>query len=479
MPEPILTVAQMRAREARTWISGMPREAVIQRAGRAVAEVARHWTREDAPVLVLAGRGHNGDDAVVAGQHLPGRDVEILRLNGPQAFAAAHGWLERQNGNRRAMVIDGMFGIGLNRPLQGEWAGLVDEVNRAGIPVLAVDVPSGLAADSGQPLGDAVIEATVTVALGAVKVGMLGEAAARYLGRVELAADIGLVAADEAGGPEWVVPGDFEGWPPARSSTAHKGSFGHVAILAGSLGYHGAAVLAAQGAQRARPGLVTVYTDERCYVPVAAQLRAAMVRPWNGAALNPDDHTALVAGPGLASPGLPYGVRAEVGRLWRTAPCLMLADASALDDLPRELEPGAGPRVITPHPGEAGRLLGIPAAEVQSDRLEAVRRLSGMWSGGRVWVVLKGRHTLVGRREGGLGVNPSGNPGLAQGGTGDVLAGFLGGLLAQPGWGGDVGKVLRYGVWEHGCAADRQEETGRAWTTEELVHELGSQPRQP
>lgn len=476
MPAPVLTVSEMRAWEDRTWAAGIAQESVIQRAGRAVAEVARRWTREGSPVLVLAGTGHNGDDALVAAGYLAGRMVQAFRLETDESFETALGWLERWRGRSDALVIDGLFGIGLNRPLTGAWARLVDAVNASRIPVLAVDVPSGVSADTGEVLGDSAVVADVTVMLGAPKVGLLREGVARHVGRLLLAADIGLASGSVASATamEWITPDDFAGWPPARPWSAHKGNFGHVAILAGSLGYHGAAVLAAQGAQRARPGLITVFTDERCYVPVGSQLRSAMVRPWKGEALEDSAYTAIVAGPGLASKGLPASVRFEIVRLWKTARCPMVVDASALDLLPRgeEGRPGPGPRIITPHPGEAGRLLGCPAGEVQDDRPNAVRRLSELWPGAGVWVVLKGRLSWIGRETGGLAVNPSGNPGLAQGGTGDVLAGFLGGLLAQPDWGNDVGRILRFGTWRHGAAADRLEETSPNWTTEDLVGAL-------
>jgi hydroxyethylthiazole kinase-like uncharacterized protein yjeF len=162
-----------------------------------------------------------------------------------------------------------------------------------------------------------------------------------------------------------------------------------------------------------------------------------------------------------------------VKRLWHEAPQPIVADASALDWLPVKLDRSAGPRVITPHPGEAARLLKTTPAAVQQDRFAAVRRLGAGWLRGDVIVVLKGRHTLIGSRTGPLFVNPSGSPGLAQGGTGDVLAGYLGGLLAQPAIQPDVFLAVRYGVWRHGAAADLLDDRGRDWTTEDLVDALG------
>lgn len=474
MTEPIVSVAEMREIEARSWAAGRVQSEVIRAAGHAVARVLRRLTTEGAPILVLAGRGHNGDDALEAGRALADREVCRVRIGEDGALEQVRAWLSAHGSRADAWVVDGLFGIGLNRPVEGEAAGIIAALNASQVRVLAVDVPSGLDADSGEPLGIAV-EADVTVTLGAVKHGLVVESAAPHVGRLELAAEIGLLPWGEVlkdPAEAWTVDADFLGFPPRRPVSGHKGTFGHVAIIAGSEGYHGAAVLAASGALRARPGLVTVFTQERTYVPVASQLRAAMVHPWNGGAIDADRYTSVVVGPGLASPRLGFAVRCEVERLWRSAPCVVLADASALDLLPRSLDAGAGPRVITPHPGEAARMLGLPVAEVQSDRFGAVRELAGLWPSGRIIAVLKGRHTLVAERTGPVFVNSSGNPGLAQGGSGDVLAGYLGGLIAQPGLGANLLQTVRFGVWRHGATADELEAGGRAWGVDDLVGAL-------
>jgi NAD(P)H-hydrate epimerase len=500
MPEPIVSVAQMRDRERRTWATGVTPSSVIQRAGRAVAEAALRMTLVGAPVLVLAGRGHNGDDAEVAAGRLEGRDVTCLRLGEPPSFAEAQAWLGRYWGRGDALIVDGLFGIGLNRPLEGLWAALVTDLNRSGVPVLAVDVPSGLDADTGQPMGAAVM-AALTVTLGSVKRGLVLDEAARYVGRLELASDIGLIPEDAPSTCWWTVAGDFLAFPPRRPETGHKGTFGHLAVVAGSQGYHGAAVLAARGALRARPGLVSVITDERCYLPVASALQSPMVRPWAGEPWDGPGVTAVVVGPGLASSALSPTWRSEMERVWKEALCPVVVDASALGWLPQEGE-CAGLRVVTPHPGEAARMLGgcgvgasgdptgnVPMGEtasaegraihgmtgaaVQRDRMSAMAGLLERWAGAEFWVVLKGRHTLVGAAGQGVWVNSSGNPGLAQGGSGDVLAGYLGGLLAQPAWREQPGVAVRYAVWRHGAVADALEATGEAWTTEDLAEAMG------
>jgi ADP-dependent NAD(P)H-hydrate dehydratase / NAD(P)H-hydrate epimerase len=195
-----------------------------------------------------------------------------------------------------------------------------------------------------------------------------------------------------------------------------------------------------------------------------------MVRKWSGGLELPESCTAVLAGPGLAAKNIPAEVRAEVQRLWAESKVAMIVDASALS----WLEPGPAPdalRVITPHPGEAARMLGITTAEVQGDRIAALRELSRRF--GNCQVVLKGHQTLIGRGRDELVVNSTGNPYLAQGGSGDLLGGFIAGLLAQPALARDA-RTLRYAVWEHGLAADIILERKPNWTVEELADVLGA-----
>ncbi|MFN0069607.1 MAG: NAD(P)H-hydrate dehydratase [Limisphaerales bacterium] len=469
MPRPVLTIAEMRAWEAATWAAGVRENDVIERAGAAVAARLRPRLRPDSHVLVLAGRGNNGADARHAAAHLPADLTRVEVVHSPAAVADVAAWLDAHR-DAEVWILDGLFGIGLNRPLDADWQHLIRVVNQSGRPVLAVEVPSGLNADTGEVMG-AAIRARATVTLGAVKRGLLATAAAPYVGRLELATDIGLVANVLPAAPlTWALAADFRGFPPPRAEDGHKGMFGHVAILAGSLGYHGAAVLAARGALAERPGLVTVLTDERCYVPVASALAAAMVRPWRPGFVTPERFSTLLIGPGLAADDLSPDLRREVVRLWQGFPGPVVVDASALAWLPPGTVPRDALRVLTPHPGEAGRLLRRTNADVQADRPAALRELSRAFGG--CWVVLKGRHTLVGRAAGDVSVNATGNPCLAQGGTGDVLAGFIAGLLAQPVLAADPALALRLAVWEHGATADRLEAAGSAWTAVELAAAL-------
>ena len=467
MPVPVLTIAQMRQWEQATWATGQTEEAVIRRVGELVARRARRLTRPGDAILILAGRGHNGDDARCAQPHLAQREVVRLENQEPAASRAA---LDVALARRPALIIDGWFGIGLNRPLAPAWQTLIGAVNASGISVLAVDTPSGLNADTGEPWG-AAVRATVTLTLGAPKAGLLRPSAAPWVGRLEVAADIGLAPCPHAGEVAWTLPEDFLDYPPARPVAGHKGSFGHVAIWAGSLGYHGAAVLAARGAQRAQPGLITLSPTAGVYAPVASQLQAVMVRPWSREANLPETTTAILAGPGLAGPDLPPDLGSQLAEAWRSSPLALVVDASGLAWLPAGTTPAAAARVITPHPGEAARLLGATTREVLADRLGAIRALSQRF--GQCWVVLKGHQTLVGRATGAVFVNPSGNPHLGQGGSGDLLAGFIAGLLAQPALQADPPRALRYAVWQHGAAADSLAARQPNWTVEDLADTLG------
>ncbi|MCW5554664.1 MAG: NAD(P)H-hydrate dehydratase [Verrucomicrobiae bacterium] len=468
MSVPVISIAQMREWETITWATGQTEAEVIRRVGIQVAQIARHLTRSGDTILLLAGKGHNGDDVRAASEHLQERDAILLEVASPQADFSK---LESALARRPALIIDGLFGIGLNRPLDVAWVKFIKRINQAQLRVLSVDVPSGLNADTGETHG-AAIEATVTLTIGAPKPGMLRHTAWPYVGRLEVATEIGLAACPLGGALQWTLPGDFLGFPPQRPMAGHKGNFGHLAIIAGSMGYHGAAVLAARGAQRAQPGLVTLFTQSPVFHPVAAQLQSVMVKPWQRADRLPGAFSAILIGPGLAAPDLPEEIETTVRQLWQESPHPIIVDASALDWLPPEATPQTGLRVVTPHPGEAARLLKISTPEVQVNRLKALRELSRSF--GDCWVVLKGHQTLIGRSEGDVFVNSSGNPHLAQGGSGDVLAGLLAGLLAQPALLTDPGRTLRYGVWQHGAAADALQAARGNWIVEELAEQLGN-----
>lgn len=499
MPVPVLTVAQMRAWEQATWAAGVTEAEVIARVGGQVARKVRELAPPGTTVLLLTGKGNNGKDVLAAVPHLDRCLVKQLPVENP---AVAVEMLATFLNPRPALIVDGLFGIGLKRPLSPEWCRLIEAVNASGAPVLAVDVPSGLDADTGGHFG-AAIRATQTLTVGAPKRGLVAGEAWEYVGRLEVAADVGLLpnpaeavgrqtGFSEADGwkfmEAWTLPEDFADFPPARPVASHKGTFGHAVIVAGSLGYHGAAVLAARAAGAARPGLVTVITSPAAYPAVAAQLAFAMVRPWTEPLEFPAKMTALLVGPGLAGADVPEWLRRQTLTWWRELPVPVIADASALDWLGvehrRMLEAGTSPeclgwlnrfkangapRILTPHPGEARRWLSETEKEPGAGRFTQLLSVGSSGS----WVVLKGHQTLVRGAAEPTYYNSTGNPGLAQGGSGDVLAGFITGLFAQPLLQREGLRTLRYAVWEHGRAADRLEAQRRNWTAEDLALELG------
>ena len=458
----------MREWEAATWATGQTEANVIRLVGQRLADRARQLTPASGAILILAGKGHNGDDARAARESLTDRGVNLLEISTPETMLPA---LDAALAKRPALVIDGLFGIGLDRPLAEPWQKVIAAVNAAKIPVLAVDIPSGLNADTGEIFG-AAIEATVTLTVGAPKIGMLAEKAWPYVGRLEVAADIGLIPCPFKSEQSWINAESFRHFPPARLAAGHKGTYGHLAIIAGSFGYHGAAVLTTRGAQRAQPGLTTLYTQENVYSVVAPQLQSAMVNLWRPDLKLPEGVTGLTLGTGMPAREILESLRRNLQLWWRDLDVPVVLDASALDVL------SSGPavkrigRVITPHPGEAARLLNSTTAKVQAHRVAAVRELSKKY--GNCWVVLKGHQTVVGRSEGEIYINSTGNPHLAQGGSGDLLSGYIAGLLAQPPLQSDIAKTICYGVWQHGAAADKLQATRANWTIEDLANELGN-----
>jgi NAD(P)H-hydrate epimerase len=458
----------MREWERATWASSQTEAEVIRRVGKRVARRARRLTRSDDLILILAGKGNNGADARAAREFLDGRKIELLEIAAPENFLPA---LETALAQKPALIIDGLFGIGLNRPLDIGWMKLIQRVNESKIPILAIDVPSGLNADTGENFG-AAIEATITLTVGAPKIGMLAQNAWPFVGRLEVAEDVGLVSCPIETELNWTQPEDFQNFPPRRAVAGHKGSFGHLAIVAGSFGFHGAAVLATHAAQRAQPGLVTLFAQEKIYPVVASQLQAAMVNVWKPGMQFTRTTTAILIGSGLAGVDTPDQMKLFTRELWLEAEIPVIVDATALDWIPSAEFPENAIRVVTPHPGEAAHLLKTTADQVQSARPQALRAISKQL--GNCWVVLKGHQTLIGRSTGELFVNPSGNPHLGQGGSGDVLAGFIAGLMAQTQLQADVEKTLCYAVWQHGHAADGLQAARANWVVEDLVDEIGN-----
>lgn len=466
MPLPVISVAQMREWEERTWAAGVSVEAVMNQAGGAVADWAESLAEvPDPSILFLIGKGNNGGDARIAAEALTARGsndrIQVIEVNdGTEALPDL---------SDVSLVVDGLFGIGLNRELSADWCDFIGKLNAVThefrIPVLSVDVPSGLDADTGQPRG-AAVRADYTLTFGAPKIGLIAECASEFVGHLKVAADIDFCDAPPLGELRWVDADDFKRFAPKRLANSHKGSFGHVGIIAGSMGYHGAAVLAARAAASSGVGLVSVFTP--AYAPVAAQLQSAMVHPWDANVIHTlSACTAVVIGPGLGGPDVPESLRRVAVNLWRDSENPIVVDASALEWIANEPIPENAVRVVTPHPGEAARFLDTTPGIIQTNRIQAMRKVSAI-CGGAI-TVHKGRHTLIGGIEGPVSINSTGNPHLAQGGSGDVLAGHLGGWLARKDIQSAPMEVVAQAVWRHGAAADHLSSFNYAWGLEALL----------
>ncbi len=483
----LVTAAEMRELDRRTIEDlGVPSLVLMENAGRSTYQILRREFPELAgPVAVLAGRGNNGGDAFVVARYLAndGIPVAVFLLadrDQVQGDALVNlGILERMGLeveeilgeeeinpmvhrlSRAALVVDALLGTGLNSPVQGLLARVIDRVNQLRPPVLAVDIPSGLSADTGEPLGVAV-EAQVTVTYGFPKIGQILPPGRDYVGRLWWV-DISIPPALAQGvKTELAEAGELRRLLPPRPFGSYKTTFGHLVVVAGSEGKTGACTLAAEAGLRSGAGLVTavvpaslndvfeVKLTEAMTLPLpeAAGARALGEAAWAPLKDFLTDKTAVSLGPGL---GTHPETQALVRALVRDCPLPLVLDADGLNALSGRLEVlqnTAGPRILTPHPGEMARLLGTTSKEVQSRRLDIAREVAVAH---QVWVVLKGAQTVVADPEGGVSLNPTGNPVLASGGTGDVLTGFIGGYLAQKLAPRDA---ARLGVYLHGLAAD-------------------------
>jgi NAD(P)H-hydrate epimerase len=493
--KPVVTAAEMRALDAATIHEiGLPGVVLMETAGRAVAAAAaRAHAERGGPVAVVCGPGNNGGDGFVCARVLAERGIDATAyLLGAAAHvkgdARAHLDALIKSGGvvhelvdagaldehapaiaRARVIVDALFGTGLARALDGAAASLVGAINESGAFVVAADLPSGLDADTGRALG-ACVRADVTVTLGLAKIGIASAPGFARAGAVEVA-DIGIprrlvdATAVRAG---LVEESDIRAILPRPDPMDHKGRRGHVLVVAGAPGKRGAGRLASFAAVRAGAGLTTLATppdangeivapDEVMTEPVADA--AALAAALRGKA-------AVACGPGL---GRDDRARALIDAVLAAGvPAVLDADAlHAIAPHPDRVIGAAGPIVLTPHPGEAGALLGIAAAEIEADRLAAARALAARF---RAVVVLKGARTIV--CDGTLGddfcaINPTGGPALATGGTGDVLTGTIAALIAQ---GLGPADAARVGVWLHGAAGDELGLTlGRGATAREVA----------
>ncbi len=476
--------------DRRTIDLGTSGDDLMERAGALAVEVLRERFAAALRrgVVVVAGKGNNGGDALVMARHLRrrrtrvevflavkesalggdartnllrwkragGRVREIGDEGGVVALAAAAG--------RAGVVVDGLFGTGLRGELDERSRVIIEAMNAATAPILAVDVPSGLDADRGVALGGAV-QATLTVTFAYPKIGLLLYPGAELAGEVAVV-DIGIhpqALTEVAPRQRLLTPRAVAAALPPRSPDSHKGSYGHVLVLAGSVGKSGAALLCTRAALRSGSGLATVAAPAPALGPMLAHTPELMTEPLadhdGGWAFSKDDaprwlrlfegKSAAVFGPGVGTSPM---ARALTEWLIQASPRPLVIDADGLNCLAGQvgwLKRMLGPIVLTPHPGEMARLLACSTHEVQSDRVGIARRLATTYG---VVVVLKGARTVIASPEGTVSINPTGNPGMASGGMGDALAGMVGSLLAQ---GLAPQEAAEAAVFWHGAAADR------------------------
>ena len=471
---------------------------LMARAGEAAARWAEDLRTDDArPVLVLAGPGNNGGDAFVCATRLRQADVAVVVVSradparlSPEASAARQGWLDAGGaiaddipantpntaGPAWGLIVDGLFGIGLARDLGAPYAGWSAEVQRLAArdrcPVLALDVPSGLDADTGRAWGGA-LRATHTLTFLADKPGLHTADGPDLAGEVRVA-DLGVAPAGDALAPasahdlppgRLLAPADFTPWITPRDKNSHKGRHGNAGILGGAPGMVGAALLAGRAALFLGAGRTLVGVVDPQGPALDPAYPELMLR--RGAALLGEPLSALAVGPGL---GQSDDARAALASaLALTIPLVLDADALNLiaqdGNLARRTTAradggAATATIITPHPAEAARLLATTAAAVQADRIAAARTLAARF---KAHVALKGCGTVLAHppgadradAPGGLpttwAINPSGNPGMSTAGMGDVLTGIVTALLAQ-GW--PPGPAVEAAVHLHGAAAD-------------------------
>jgi len=446
---------------------GMP--GLMERAGLASAEIARELADDGGSILVVAGPGNNGGDALVAARFLKQwfYRVDVLLARQPERLPpdAAHAlqaWhavggtcLDAlPEAGDWGLVVDGLFGIGLTRAPESPHAELIARINSLGVPVLALDIPSGLNADSGQALGPTV-RADHTVTFLSLKPGLLTADGPDYCGQLHLRTlDVSAPMYHPPAG--WLLQQDLvAGLVPPRALNSHKGVFGSVGILGGAESMGGAPLLAGRAALKLGAGRVYVsQLDEQAPSVEALQPELMLRRP---AQLFEAGHlSCLVAGPGMghsaaAGEWLARALKSEL-------PLALDADALNLIGASRELQELVSQRiaatVMTPHPAEAARLVGAATQDVLYQRLEVASMIAARFN---AFVALKGVGTVCAMPNGTYFINGSGNPGLASAGTGDVLSGFIGALMAQ---GLQARDALLMGVYLHGAAADRLVERG-------------------
>lgn len=466
LPLPVYRTDEIRRIEVLAQ-SGLAAPPLMERAGLAAAELARDLIADSRrPLLVLAGPGNNGGDGFVVARHLKQwwhRVSVVFTGDGGKlsndARAALDAWqaaggetcthLADVGAKASGLIVDALFGIGLERELTGRYADLVGAINASGTPVLALDIPSGLHADSGRVLGCAV-HAQHTVTFIALKPGLLTLDGPDHCGELHVR-DLGLdLAALLPARGRVIGSGTLAAVLPRRALNSHKGTFGSVGVIGGAPGMTGAVLLAGRAALNLGAGRVYLgFLDPNA--PSVDPLQPELMLRGVEDVLSMDSLSCLVLGPGLSQSAQARSCVEQA--LASEAPLVIDADALNLlgadEGLRAACHARPAPTVITPHPAEAARLSGRATDEIQHDRLAAAQLLAQRY---RAVTVLKGVGSVVATQDGSFDINTSGNPGLATAGMGDVLSGMLGALLAQ---GAQPVLATCAAVHLHGAAADR------------------------
>ena len=506
----ILNAAQMREADRFTIEDiGISSLVLMENAGRQVVAAieAAYEARLEGRVAVLCGRGNNGGDGFVVARTLAQRGIEasvfvvgalaevrgdartnldilgrlgitVVEVNDEQTWE-----LHFSEISQCTLIVDAIFGTGLTSGLSGMMETVVADVNAAGIPIVSIDLPSGLSADTPHLVG-ACIDASMTVTLGAPKLPLVLLPGEAHAGDVVIA-DIGIpqevLEGLDGAHIDLLTPEQMRELVEPRAADSHKGDFGRVTLVAGSRGKTGAAHLSAIGALKSGAGLVTIATPASCLAIVASMAPEYMTEGLPEAKDGTVTHSGvervlelrsevIACGPGLGrGPGVTAFVRGLIDKA--TVPLVLDADAlAALADDPGGLL-GREERdvIITPHPGEMARLIGSTIEEVQINRISVATTYATTH---HVYVVLKGHRTLIATPEGHVFINPTGNPGMATGGSGDVLTGMIAAWLAQL---LDAEAACRLAVFLHGAAGDlaEGEEGQAAMTATDILAQLG------
>ena len=471
---------------------GIPGIVLMENAGRKTCDmlIERYGSPEGKKVVVFAGPGNNGGDAFVVARHLHQGGADVIvnllvepekitgdaktnlnivqKLSIPLQIIADSEEIQPLDLSMAFLIVDGLFGTGLKRDITGRFATVINDINMSSVPTVSLDIPSGLDSDSGQPLG-ACVQADITYTYGLAKPGQFSYPGKMYCGPITVI-DIGIPPQVVKNAQLHIELLDLNNTScslPDRVPDGHKGSHGHLLIIGGSRGKTGAAILAAKGGLRSGAGLVSLCVSQSSNDMYESALHEAMTIPVTGSengAPGLDDYptieeamsgkSAVVLGPGL---GLAQDSRELVKKIYIDASMPVVVDADGLNALSTDPQliqyEDKKTRILTPHPGEMARLTGMSTSEIQKNRIEITRDFA---TRNNVYVVLKGAATVVGSPDGRIAVNSSGNPGMATGGMGDVLAGIIGGFLAQKlsPWNASC-----LGVYVHGLAADHIAQT--------------------